>query len=45
MAGNLRTLRPRQDHDYVIPDSDVEDMEENPEEIQKDHLCTSADPR
>ena len=40
-------LRPRQDHDYVIPDSDDEDMEENPEEIQQGHpvVCTSADPR
>ena len=34
-----------QDRDYVIPDSDDEDMEENPEEIQQGHLCTSGDPR
>ena len=33
-VGNLRTLRPRQDHNYLIPDSDDEDMKENPEEIQ-----------
>ena len=47
VTGNLglRILRPRlQDRDYVIPDSEDEDMEQNSEEIQQDYLCTSVDP-
>jgi hypothetical protein len=44
VAGD-RTLRPRQDRNYAVPDSDDENMEEDPEGIQQGHLCTSADPR
>ena len=38
-------MRPRLDRNYTVPDSDDEDMEVDPEEIQQGHLCTSADPR
>ncbi len=44
-AADDRALRPRQDCNYAVTDSDDEDMEEDPEEMQQGHLCTSADPR